>query len=152
MPRDNIKKDTSKSELIKRVVSEFYFSKKEISQGMRMSRGTFYNKLNAKKISRDFIAKLSLFLDYSFVEEFPEYKEYIEGKMHEKNPFYSVEDSKSIKEVEAKYFILLEEYNRLLKFIIKISNGLNPRSLSLSMHKFLKKERFLLKKKEGISI
>lgn len=121
--------ETHRGCIVAGIVRKNNFSIKLLAEKLNISRNTVYNKFKEQDLSYDIIVRIGDIIRYDFSLDFPEIKASI-----------GLETRNQISELwhlEQKYTRLLEKYNNLLSFLMKLSNDYNNENLKKDLHKFL---------------
>ncbi len=108
----------------------------QVALELGISRNTLYNKFKLPYLRSDFMLKLGQVLGYDFAKKLSylkEYSESLDSFMIDEIKLNNIDFSK-------KYFLLLEKYNQLLMFLLRISNTKNPDSVKEEINNFVKKK------------
>jgi plasmid maintenance system antidote protein VapI len=118
-----------RGEIVEYIVRRSGYSIKALAEKLHVSRNTLYNKFREHDLSYDFIVRVSDVIHYDFTIDFPEIK----------TSFSLDKDPRTAElwRLEQKYTQLLENYNKLLTFLIKISNDHNLERLKKDIDQFL---------------
>ena len=112
-----------KGETIEIITRRHGYPLKKIAKLMNISRSTLYNRFKDPNVSDDFIINLSKAIDYDLSKEFPDIKNKLNpGEVTESASTYQRLDSRELLLLQKKYYQLLEDYNSLLKFFIKLAD------------------------------
>jgi len=118
-----------RGEIVEKIVKDSGFSIKNLAEKLSLSRNTVYNKFREKGLSYDVIIKIGDIIKYDFSNVFPEIKDNSSiGKNSHNNELWKLEH---------KYTKLLEKYNILLTFLVKIANSYNLDKLKNDINEFL---------------
>ena len=118
-----------RGETVEATVRKSGYSIKAIAEKMGVSRNTIYNKFREHDLSYEFIVRVGDIIHYDFTSDFPEMKTDV-----------VLDKDKQVVElwkVERKYIILLERYNRLLGFLIKVANDYQVEKLKKDIKRFM---------------
>ena len=98
----------NRGELVERVVRKSGLSITLLAEKLGVSRNTLYNKFKEQDLSYDFIIRVGKVIHYNFSVDLPEIKVV----------YQLPEDSRAhLWRLERRYKNLLEQYNKLLKFL-----------------------------------
>ncbi len=115
----------NRGELVERVVRKSVFSITVLAEKLGVSRNTLYNKFKEQDLSYDFIIRVGKVIHYNFSVDLPEIKVV----------YQLPEDSRAhLWRLERRNKNLLEQYNKLLKFLFKKAD-----MGAYELHKKLKK-------------
>lgn len=121
--------DQHRGEIVEEVFRKSGYSIKALAEKLEVSRNTIYNKFREHDLSYEFIAKVGHVIHYDFTVDFPEIKT---------NLPLSVDHFTAQKwRLEKKYTRMLERYNRLLSFLLRIANEYHLHDLKKDLERFL---------------
>ncbi len=103
-----------RGEIVEAIVRASGYSIKSLSERLSVSRNTVYNKFKQYDLSYEFIVRVGDIIHYDFTTKFPEIKNTFD--------LGSNQGAAELWRLEQKYTRLLERYNALLTFLIKLSN------------------------------
>ena len=118
-----------RGEIIEAVVRRSGYSLKKLADKLNVSRNTLYNKFGERNLSYEFIVRTGEIIHYDFTYDFKEIKTTI-----------NVDENKhaaNLWRLERKYTHLLERYNILLSFLVRIANDYQLDNLKKDLTKFL---------------
>ena len=118
-----------RGEIVEATVRKSGYSIKAIAEKMGVSRNTIYNKFREHDLSYDFIIRVGNLIHYDFTLDFPEIKTNV-----------SLDKDQQVVELwklERRYIILLERYNRLLGFLVKVANDYQVEKLKKDIERFM---------------
>ncbi|XWN35164.1 MAG: helix-turn-helix domain-containing protein [Roseivirga sp.] len=118
-----------RGEILESVIRRSGYSIKALAERLGVSRNTIYNKFREHDLSYDFMVKVGDVIHYDFTIDCPEIKTTVSLDKDQ----HAVE----LWRLEKKYTRLLERYNRLLSFLIKIANDYHLERLKKDIDKFL---------------
>jgi hypothetical protein len=121
--------ETHRGEIVADVVRKNNFPIKLLAEKLNISRNTVYNKFKEQDLSYDLIVRIGDIIRHDFSLDFPEIKTTV-----------GLDSRNQISELwhlEQKYTRLLEKYNKLLAFLMKLANDYNNESLKKDLDKFL---------------
>ena len=122
-------------QIVRKVIKDSGYTKTFIAERMNMSRNTLHNKLGNSTLSAYFLYRLGKAIRYDFTKDFPELKETDLYKDAFERPM--VYETEELIQLHANYTKLLEEYNRLLKFLVQISEGAKIEELKKEVEAFM---------------
>ena len=122
-----------RGEILESVIRRSGYSIKALAERLDVSRNTIYNKFREHDLSYDFMVKVGDIIHYDFTVDCPEIKTTVSLDKDQ----HAVE----LWRLEKKYTRLLERYNRLLSFLIKIANDYHLARLKKDIDKFLELAR-----------
>ena len=103
-----------RGEILEDIVRKSGYSLKSLAEKLEISRNTIYNKFKEHDLSYDFIVRVGELIHYDFTYEYPEMKATV-----------SIGNNQHVAELwrlERKYTSLLECYNNLLSFLLRMAN------------------------------
>lgn len=118
-----------RGEILESVVRKSGYPLKVLAKRLGVSRNTIYNKFKEYDLSYDFIIRVGEVIHYDFAYEYPEIKTTVSVDKDQ----YSTE----LWRLERKYTHLLEHYNKLLSFLLRITSDYHLETLERDMDKFL---------------
>ncbi|HLP34682.1 MAG TPA: hypothetical protein VK133_01685 [Amoebophilaceae bacterium] len=122
-----------RGEIIANVVRRSGISLSVLAAKMGVSRNTLYNRFKESNLSYEFILTLGTVIHYNFAVEFPE-------MISDTLP---PEDARAeLWKLEKKHKLLLEKYNRLLKFLLKKSQDSDQYALHKKIQEFINSPSF----------
>ncbi|MCP3658983.1 MAG: hypothetical protein GY830_01150 [Bacteroidetes bacterium] len=107
----------------------------QVANELGVSRNTLYNKFKLPYLRSDFMIRLGHVLGYDFSKKLSYLKEFSENF----DSFIIEEVNINDTNFSKKYFLLLEKYNQLLMFLLRISNTKNTESVKEEVNTFVKK-------------
>lgn len=118
-----------RGEILEAVVRKSGYSLKALAQKLGISRNTIYNKFREHDLSYEFIVRVGKVIHYDFTYEYPEIKTTvkIDAPQHIAKLWW----------LEKKYTRLLEHYNGLLDFLLRMANDYHLEGLKKDIDKFL---------------
>ena len=118
-----------RGEILEAVVRKSGYSLKVLAQKLGISRNTIYNKFKAHDLSYEFIVRVGEVIHYDFTYEYPEIKATvnIDTPQHVAKLWW----------LERKYTRLLEQYNQMLDFLLRMANDYHLENLRKDINKFL---------------
>jgi len=122
-----------RGEIVEAIIRKSGYSIKALAERLGVSRNTIYNKFRERDLSYDFMVKVGDVIHYDFTVECPEIKTTISLDKDQ--------HAAELWRLEKKYTRLLERYNRLLSFLIKIANDYHIEKLKKDIDKFLELSR-----------
>lgn len=118
-----------RGDVVAKAVKNSNFTIKFLAEKLEISRNTVYNKFKEHDLSYDLILKIGDIIKHDFSMDFPEMKSTV-----------GVSGRNQLSEVwllEQKYTRLLEKYNNLLTFLMRIASDYNMPILKTELEKFL---------------
>ncbi|MCP3658892.1 MAG: hypothetical protein GY830_00650 [Bacteroidetes bacterium] len=124
-----------RGEFVHKAIKQKKYSIEFISKKLGITRNTFYKKLKNSNLSLDMIVKVSNIIEYDFISEIPEIKEYARNN----NLFlYKNTKEKNIIIYKLKYLKLMYQYNALLDFMINLADNHDLQTLKEDIKEFVK--------------
>jgi len=108
--------------LLETVVRRSGYPLKALAERLGISRNTIYNKFKEYNLSYDFIVRVGEIIHYDFTYEYPAIKTIVCGMGHSKH-------TTELHNLERKYTLFLERYNKLLSFLLRMTNDSHLASL-----------------------
>ncbi|MBX9889759.1 MAG: hypothetical protein K2X94_00610 [Amoebophilaceae bacterium] len=122
-----------RGEIIENIVRKSGISLSILAAKMGLSRNTLYNRFKEKNLSYDFILTLGTVIHYNFSLEFPEITS---------DTTFPEDARAELWKLEKKYKMLLEKYNKLLKFLLKKSQDADQHALHKKIKDFINSSAF----------
>ena len=116
-----------RGEIVEIAVRNSGFQFKKVAKMLGISRNTLYNRFSSPNLSDQFVAKVGRLIHHDFLKEIPDLD--LKGVTtlgHENeaaSSYYKSPDFKLLRELEIKYNLLLENYNKLLKILVELANS-----------------------------
>jgi transcriptional regulator with XRE-family HTH domain len=127
MYKDNMRQH--RGEILESVIRRSGYSLKSLAEKLGISRNTIYNKFKEYDLSYDFIVRVGELIHYDFTYEYPEIKTTGGGG---KNQHIA-----ELWWLERKYTRLLEHYNQLMGFLLRMANDYHLEILKKDIDKFI---------------
>ncbi|MEM9569336.1 MAG: hypothetical protein AAF900_00010 [Bacteroidota bacterium] len=111
-----------------------------VAKQMGISRATLYKNLKKSHLTDRFLIKVGDIIHYDFAKKFPNLKNSLLYKSHHEHTL-----TNQGKKIEAlcnlykKYTMLLEESNKLTKFLVRILNNTQVASIKRIIDMFIRK-------------
>jgi len=121
--------DQHRGKILEAVLKQSGYPLKTLAEKLGISRNTIYNKFKEYNLSYDFIVRVGELIHYDFTYEYPEIKNTV--KISKRQHFAE------LWWLEKKYTQLLERYNNLLSFLLRMANDYHVERLHTEMSKFL---------------
>lgn len=118
-----------RGEILEAVVRKSGYSLKVLAQKLGVSRNTIYNKFKEHDLSYEFIVRVGEVIHYDFTYEYPE----IKTTTNTDTPQHVAK----LWWLERKYTRLLEQYNQMLDFLLRMANDYHLENLKKDINKFL---------------
>lgn len=127
-----------RGETVEDAVRRSGYSLKKLSERLRISRNTLYNRFKEPELSYEFITAVGNIIHYNFALDFPELQE--EANEVSESPIgYIDRDAVELLRLEKKYMGLLERYNKLLNILVRLANTNELQTLRKEILLFLEK-------------
>ncbi len=127
-----------KGRIVEKIIRSRGYKLSLIAKKMQMSRATLYKKFKSNDLSDLFLFNLGKVIRVDFSEVFPELKNslfYVSDiTIGDKIPEKVVEEMRFI---QNKYTFLLEDYNRLLRFFVKLIDSNEFHSVKNEISRFV---------------
>ncbi len=123
-----------RGEILEAVVRKSGYSIKALTEKLGISRNTIYHKFREHDLSYDFIVRVGDVIHYDFTEDYPEIKTRVD--LIDRNQ-HAVE----LQRLERKYTLLLERYDKLLRFLMRTASDYRLRKLKREIDNFLEQPR-----------
>ena len=127
----------NRGRVVHNIIKRSGFKINEIAKKLEISRGSLYNYFNNPELSFEFILRLGKIVQYDFSIHFEELNN---PKKPEESAYIKEYEKQKVNEItllQRKYYILLEQYNLLLKFLIKTADNSNSKELKKRLAKFV---------------
>ncbi len=111
-----------RGEIVEDIVRKSGFSLKKLSERLKISRNTLYNRFRDPELSYEFITTVGKIVHYNFTVDFPELETELNNQAHDPWVQYGDNDVAELLKQEKKYSQLLERYNYLLTMLVRITN------------------------------
>ena len=118
-----------RGKILEAVLKQSGYPLKVLAEKLGISRNTIYNKFKEYNLSYDFIVRVGELIHYDFTYEYPEIKSTVKINKHQ--------HFAELWWLEKKYTQLLERYNNLFSFLLRMANDYNVERLKAEMDKFL---------------
>jgi predicted transcriptional regulator len=127
MYEDNMRQH--RGEILESVIRKSGYSLKSLAEKLGVSRNTIYNKFKEHDLSYDFIVRVGELIHYDFTFEYPEIKTKVltDVNRHVAELWW----------LEKKYIRLLEHYNQLMGFLLRMANDYHLEILKKDVDKFI---------------
>ena len=129
-------------QVVRQAIKDSGFKIVFIAKSLRIGRNKIYEQFEKETLSPYFLYRLGCIIHHDFVDDFPELEHnavYEEAKKDAKK-FVSLAD-KELGKLHVKYYTLLEDYTKLLKFLVRIANEYSLIPLKEKIELFLNKKR-----------
>jgi plasmid maintenance system antidote protein VapI len=118
-----------RGKILEGVVRKSGYSLKALAEKLGISRNTIYNKFKEHDLSYDFIVRVGEVIHYDFTYEYPEITTTVSINKNQ----HVVE----LWQLERKYTHLLERYDKLLSFLLRLTNDYHLERPQKEIDKFL---------------
>lgn len=125
-----------RGEIVEDAVRKSGFSLKKLSERLRVSRNTLYNRFREPELSYEFINAVGNIIHYDFSIDFVELREGSD-EISESPVSYIDRDAAELLRLEKKYTGLLERYNKLLGILARWAHTNEMQTLRKEIVKFL---------------
>ncbi len=118
-----------RGKILEGIVRGSGYSLKALAEKLGISRNTIYNKFKEHDLSYDFIVRVGEVIHYDFTYEYPEIRTTV-----------SVNKTQHVAELwrlERKYTHLLERYDKMLSFLLRLTNDYHLERPQKEIDKFL---------------
>lgn len=116
-----------RGELLEAIVRRSGYSLKALSEKLGVSRNTVYNKFKEYNLSYDFIVRVGEIIHYDFTYEYPAIKTKLRLNTNQ--------STSDLWRLERKYSRVLESYNGLLNFLLRMANDYHLTRLQKEIEK-----------------
>ena len=116
-----------RGELLEAIVRRSGYSLKALSEKLGVSRNTIYNKFKEYNLSYDFIVRVGEIIHYDFTYEYPAIKTTVRIDTNQ--------HTSDLWRLERKYSHVLESYNELLNFLLRIASDYHLSRLQKEIEK-----------------
>ena len=130
-------------QIIEKAVRGSGYTLVQVAKRVGVSRSTLYNAFGQETLNTNFINRLGRVIHYDFTKDFPEIvhdEGYIDLDDH--LDLYKRKIEQELSEVQKKYYQILEEYNKLLHFLVRIANNSDLYTLKKEISKFTEGRSF----------
>ena len=125
-----------RGEIVEDAVRKSGFSLKKLSERLRISRNTLYNRFKEPDLSYEFIREVGNIIHYNFSLDFAELRE--EADEISESPIgYMDRDAAELLRLQKKYTSLLERYNKLLSILSRWAHTNEMQTLRKEIFRFL---------------
>lgn len=120
-----------RGEVLENIIRRSGYSIKTLAERLGVSRNTVYNKFKEHNLSYEFIMQVGDVIHYDFTYDYPEMSTIVSGEVNE----YAAE----LWRTEQKYTRLLEHYNKLLGFLVRVTSNSELEPFRHEIERFLKR-------------
>ena len=134
--------DTEKyrGEVVHKVTKKRGYKFIAVAKQMGISRATLYKNLKKSHLTDRFLIEVGDIIHYDFAKEFPNLRDSLLYKSHHENTLTSQgKKIEALSNLYKKYTLLLEESNKLTKFLVRILNNTQIASIKRSIDMFIRK-------------
>ena len=127
--------------IVKKAIKESGYTFVFVAEQLDISRTALYDRFKLRRMEHDFLFKVGRLINHDFIEEIPElsispvYRKLVEA--------IEIGDIKSRRQKLAKlqisYYNALEDYNKLLKFLVRIVSDNQLPSLKQELTYFIER-------------
>jgi len=133
-------KKKHQGEIIEKAVRESGYTLVYVANQLRMSRNTLYTRFKEKEVDHMLLFNLKQVINYDFIKDIPEL---LSSPVYQKalqNSKLPAQDKihQELSQIQKSYYKALEEYNKLLKFLVHIINDNELHSLKKELNYFMK--------------
>ena len=128
-----------RGEIVEDAVRKSGFSLKKLSERLKISRNTLYNRFREPELSYEFIREVGNIIHYNFSIDFAELQEEID-EVGEGAISYTDRDVAELLRLEKKYTGLLERYNKLLSILARCAYTNELQTLRKEIFRFLESD------------
>ena len=128
-----------RGEVVHKVTKRSGYKFISVAKELGISRATFYKNLKKSHLTDRFLIKLGDIINYDFAKEFPNLKDSLLYKSHHENTLTSQgKKIQALSNIYKKYTLLLEESNKLTRFLVRILSNTHVASIKRSIDTFIK--------------
>lgn len=109
-----------RGQVIKKTIEKLGLKIKEVARQADISRGTLYNYFKESDLDDSIMLKMGRVLRHDFSIHFPELIP-LKDEYEEDSTDYVPATTKELADIQKKYYNVLEKYNALLIFLVKLS-------------------------------
>jgi hypothetical protein len=118
-----------RGKILEEIARKSGYSLKALAEKLGVNRNTIYNKFKEYDLSYDFIIRVGKVIHYDFTYEYPEITTTV---TIDKN-----QHAADLWRLERKYTHLLERYDKLLSFLLRLTNDFHLERPQKEIDKFL---------------
>ncbi len=110
-------------EIARKAIKNSGYTLIHVAKKLNISRNTLYTRFREEKLVPQFLYQLGQIINYNFVVDFPDLQKneaYLTAVKNDETT--ETKYNKQIANLQIKYYQTLEDYNKLLKFLVKIVN------------------------------
>lgn len=123
-----------RGQILEAVVRKSGYTIKCLTEKLGISRNTIYHKFREHDLSYDFIVRVGDAIHYDFTDDYPEINtrvDLVDRAQH------AIE----LQRLERRYTLLLEHYDKLLRFLVRTASDYRLRKLKREIDDFLEQPR-----------
>lgn len=133
-------KKKHQGKIIEKAVRESGYTLVYVAEQLHVSRNTLYTRFKDAEVDHVFLFNLKQVINYDFTKDIPELlcsPAYQKALQNTKLP---AQDRlhKELSDMQKNYYKVMEEYNKLLKFLVHIINDNELHSLKKELNYFIK--------------
>ena len=133
-----------KGEIVEKAVRQSGYTIKHVANSLGITRNTLYSRFRTANLSDEFILRVGDVINHDFSIKLPtlarHYKELKEGGFGYQRPANGYREGIRM---EHKYMRLLEDYRRLLSFLVKIANDNEFHSIKQQIDSFIEENELV---------
>lgn len=132
-------KKRHQGEIIEKAIRESGYTLVYVADQLHVSRNTLYTRFKEAEINHMFLFNLKQVINYDFTKDIPEL---LASPVYQKalqNTKLPAQDkiNQELASMQKNYYNVLEEYNKLLKFLVHIINDNELHSLKKELDYFM---------------
>ncbi len=129
-----------RGEVVHKVTKQRGYKFTTVAKQLGISRATLYKNLKKSHLTDQFLIKIGHIIHYDFAKEFPNLRESLLYKSHrEKALSNQGKKIQALSNLYKKYALLLEESNKLTRFLVRILNNTQLASIKGSIDIFIRR-------------
>ncbi len=124
--------------VVRNIIKNSGYTFLHVAKCLNISRNTLYMRFQQEQLPGFFLYKIGQIINYNFAINFPELEndsDYLQAAENAESP--EVKYHKQIATLQKKYYETLEDYNKLLRFLVKIVNDNEFYSLKKEIELFV---------------
>lgn len=130
-----------RGEIVQKVTKKRGYKFIAVAKQMGISRATLYKNLKKSHLTDRFLIKVGDIIHYDFAKEFPNLRESLLYKNHHENTLTSQgKKIQALSNLYKKYTLLLEDLNKLTRFLVRILNDTQVTCIKHSIDVFIRNE------------
>lgn len=128
-----------KGKIVSKITKKRGYKFVAVAQQMGISRATLYKSLKKPHLTDQFLIKVGRIIHYDFAKDFPNLRHSLLYKSNNENTLTNQgKKIEALSNLYKKYTILLEESNKLMKFLVRVLNNTQVASIKRSIDMFIK--------------